>query len=198
MLARLQPRWGGARCRDKNYDTKDFVAGVRGWGSPACRVEHQQPQVSDRWAHHPPRRAWRVAADRKRVEEPLVGSRPSAPAASSALGLRDQPELCSARWRRTPTVWRTPRRCRRGRAGTDQDRPRRGSRQRVGGGRRSWVLCDRYRRHARTGPIPTTEHAAPTWKRGFGFHPLLAYLDATGEALAGVLRAGNAGSGTAL
>jgi hypothetical protein len=39
--------------------------------------------------------------------------------------------------------------------------------------------------------------AAPTWKRGFGFHPLLAYLDATGEALAGVLRPGNAGSGTA-
>ncbi len=41
------------------------------------------------------------------------------------------------------------------------------------------------------------EQAAPTWKKGFGFHPLLAYLDATGEALAGVLRAGNAGSGTA-
>jgi hypothetical protein len=41
------------------------------------------------------------------------------------------------------------------------------------------------------------EQAAPTWKRGFGFHPLLAYLDATGEALAGLLRAGNAGSGTA-
>ena len=39
------------------------------------------------------------------------------------------------------------------------------------------------------------EQAAPTWKRGFGFHPLLAYLDATGEALAGVLRPGNAGSG---
>lgn len=41
------------------------------------------------------------------------------------------------------------------------------------------------------------QHAAPTWKQGFGFHPLLAYLDATGEALAGVLRPGNAGSGTA-
>jgi len=41
------------------------------------------------------------------------------------------------------------------------------------------------------------ELAAPTWKRGFGFHPLLAYLDATGEALAGLLRPGNAGSGTA-
>lgn len=41
------------------------------------------------------------------------------------------------------------------------------------------------------------EHAAPTYKRGFGFHPLVAYLDATGEALAGLLRPGNAGSGTA-
>ena len=41
------------------------------------------------------------------------------------------------------------------------------------------------------------QQSAPTYKRGFGFHPLLAYLDATGEALAGVLRPGNAGSGTA-
>lgn len=41
------------------------------------------------------------------------------------------------------------------------------------------------------------EGAAPTYKRGFGFHPLVAYLDGTGEALAGLLRPGNAGSGTA-
>ncbi len=41
------------------------------------------------------------------------------------------------------------------------------------------------------------QQAAPTYKRGFGFHPLLAFLDATGEALAGILRPGNAGSGTA-
>lgn len=41
------------------------------------------------------------------------------------------------------------------------------------------------------------ERAAPTYKRGFGFHPLLAYLDGTHEALAGLLRPGNAGSGTA-
>ena len=40
--------------------------------------------------------------------------------------------------------------------------------------------------------------AAPTYKRGFGFHPLVAYLDATGEALAGLLRPGNAGSSTAV
>jgi hypothetical protein len=42
--------------------------------------------------------------------------------------------------------------------------------------------------------------AAGTFKHGFGFHPLLAWLDrgdGTGEALAGVLRPGNAGSNTA-
>jgi hypothetical protein len=41
------------------------------------------------------------------------------------------------------------------------------------------------------------EGAAGTFKGGFGFHPLLAYLDETREALAGVLRAGNAGANTA-
>lgn len=40
------------------------------------------------------------------------------------------------------------------------------------------------------------EGAAPTYKRGFGFHPLVAFLDATGEALAGMLRPGNAASNT--
>jgi hypothetical protein len=42
------------------------------------------------------------------------------------------------------------------------------------------------------------EEATSTYKRGFGFYPLVAYLDATGEALAGLLRRGNAGSGTVL
>jgi hypothetical protein len=45
------------------------------------------------------------------------------------------------------------------------------------------------------------ENAAATWKRTFGFHSLLAFLDrpeiAGGEALAGLLRPGNAGSNTA-
>jgi hypothetical protein len=44
------------------------------------------------------------------------------------------------------------------------------------------------------------ESAAPTFKRGFGFHPLWAFLDhggqGTGEPLAFLLRAGNAGSNT--
>jgi Transposase DDE domain group 1 len=41
------------------------------------------------------------------------------------------------------------------------------------------------------------ELAAPTFKGGFGFHPLLAWLDNTHEALAGRLRPGNAGANTA-
>jgi Transposase DDE domain group 1 len=45
------------------------------------------------------------------------------------------------------------------------------------------------------------QNAAATWKKTFGFHPLLAFLDrpevAGGEALAGLLRPGNAGSNTA-
>ena len=45
------------------------------------------------------------------------------------------------------------------------------------------------------------EHAAPTYKRGFGFHPLLAFIDhgegAAGEPVAGILRPGNAGANTA-
>ena len=68
----------------------------------------------------------------------------------------------------------------------------------------------------RTGPRPGTdaglrrhdhvahwekENAAATWKRTFGFHPLLCFLDrpdiSGGEALAGLLRQSNAGSNTA-
>lgn len=45
------------------------------------------------------------------------------------------------------------------------------------------------------------QNAAPTFKRGFGFHPLCAFVDhgpdGTGEPLAILLRAGNAGSNTA-
>jgi Transposase DDE domain group 1 len=45
------------------------------------------------------------------------------------------------------------------------------------------------------------ESATCTWKKTFGFHPLLAYADhgagGTGEPLAGLLRPGNAGSNTA-
>ena len=46
------------------------------------------------------------------------------------------------------------------------------------------------------------EDAAPTWKKTFGFHPILCFLDrpetvSSGEALSGIVRPGNAGSNTA-
>jgi Transposase DDE domain group 1 len=41
------------------------------------------------------------------------------------------------------------------------------------------------------------EQAAGTYKGGFGFHPLLCYETESGEALAGMLRPGNAGFNTA-
>jgi hypothetical protein len=41
------------------------------------------------------------------------------------------------------------------------------------------------------------ENAAGTYKGGYGFHPLQAYADETREALAALLRPGNAGANTA-
>ena len=41
------------------------------------------------------------------------------------------------------------------------------------------------------------EKAAAAFKHGFGYHLLLAWLDNTGEALAGMLRPGNANANTA-
>ena len=40
------------------------------------------------------------------------------------------------------------------------------------------------------------ELASPTFKAGFGYHPLTVWLDNTNEALAAVLRTGRAGSNT--
>ena len=42
------------------------------------------------------------------------------------------------------------------------------------------------------------EGAAGNFKGGYGFHPMLAYADEGGEALAGELRPGNAGANTAV
>lgn len=41
------------------------------------------------------------------------------------------------------------------------------------------------------------DQAAPTYKGGFGFHPLLCFLANTGEGMSGRLRPGNAGANTA-
>jgi len=47
------------------------------------------------------------------------------------------------------------------------------------------------------GAASEKQGAAGDYKGGFGFHPLLCYLDETGEPLAGLLRPGNAGANTA-
>jgi len=54
---------------------------------------------------------------------------------------------------------------------------------------------DRHRRHR--GDRPRREQAKPTFKHTFGFHPIGAWLDNTGEFLAAILRPANAGSNTA-
>ena len=40
------------------------------------------------------------------------------------------------------------------------------------------------------------ELAAPTYKGGYGFHPMFCFADLTGETLSGLLRPGNAGANT--
>jgi hypothetical protein len=74
---------------------------------------------------------------------------------------------------------------------------------------RAWARENAWNAGARPGRIVVdidatliTSHsdkdgAAGTFKGGFGFHPLLAFLDESREALAGVLRPGNAGANTA-
>jgi Transposase DDE domain group 1 len=121
---------------------------------------------------------------------------------SDLATLRDQPELfgqvCS-----TPTAWRIV-------AQELPDDPR--------GIAALWSALARVREQAwalgaaPAGPLildldATLIHAhsdkqgaAPTYKQGFGFHPLGCWLDrgdGTGEALGGMLRPGNAGANTA-
>lgn len=65
-------------------------------------------------------------------------------------------------------------------------------------GRRRKAVIDHaeHRRDVADGALDK-QLAAGTYKHGYGFHPICCYLDETGEALAAVLRPGNAGSNTA-
>jgi len=114
---------------------------------------------------------------------------------SDLAGLRDQPELFGE-VASHPTVWRTL-------DAIDDETLERIKLARAQARRRAWTAGADPGFYVididatLVGAHSDKERAAPTWKHGFGFHPLLAYLDATGEALAGVLRPGNAGSGTA-
>lgn len=114
---------------------------------------------------------------------------------SDLATLRDQPDLFGT-VASHPTVWRTL-------AAIDDTALQRINTARAAARARAWAAGADPGFYVidldatLVGAHSDKEHAAPTWKRGFGFHPLLAYLDATGEALAGLLRPGNAGSGTA-
>jgi Transposase DDE domain group 1 len=72
---------------------------------------------------------------------------------------------------------------------------RRAARSRVwaAGGRPGRIILDID--STLVGAHSEKEGAAPTYKRGFGFHPILCYQG--GEALSGILRPGNAGANTA-
>jgi hypothetical protein len=72
------------------------------------------------------------------------------------------------------------------------------------------VRCDVRRRRSTSGQVVLDidsslveihsegkEQAAPTYKGGYGFHPIFCFADDTGEALSGILRPGNAGANTA-
>jgi Transposase DDE domain. len=109
--------------------------------------------------------------------------------------LRDQPALFG-KVASGPTAWRVV-------ASVDEavlaalDRARAKARAEAwaAGARPEWIVLDfdatLVTSHSEK------EQAAPNYKHGFGFHPLLCFLDGTNEALAGMLRPGNAGSNTA-
>jgi hypothetical protein len=116
-------------------------------------------------------------------------------AISDLAVLRDQPNLFGE-VASTPTAWRTL-------DAIDDDALCRIATARAAARRRVWAAgADPGFYVIDLDATLITSHsdkdgAAPTYKRGYGFHPLLAFLDCTGEALAGILRPGNAGSNTA-
>jgi hypothetical protein len=77
-------------------------------------------------------------------------------------------------------------------------RPARASAARVGLARRRApeAARGRHRRDARHRSLGK-EQGAGTWKGGFGFHPLLCFLDGADAGFAGILRPGNTASNTA-
>jgi hypothetical protein len=114
---------------------------------------------------------------------------------SDVAVLRDQPELFG-RVASTPTAWRTL-------EAVDDAVLARIAKARAAARARAWAAGADPGFYVididgtLLGAHSDKAGAAPTYKRGYGFHPLVAFLDATGEALAGLLRPGNAGSGTA-
>jgi Transposase DDE domain group 1 len=130
-------------------------------------------------------------------------------AISDLAVLRDQPEMFGA-VASTASAWRVL-------DGVDETALARVRDARAAARERAWRLCAQAGRGipastagGRSWPglvldVDATlvechsekESAAPNFKGGFGFHPILVWLDNTNEALAGMLRPGNAGANTA-
>jgi hypothetical protein len=135
--------------------------------------------------------------DRGRVLRDLALSLADGGDCLADLGaLREQPELFG-RVASAPTAWRAVA------AAAEEGGLERMRQARAAARERAWslggapaeIVLD-FDSHLLTAHSEK-QGATPTWKRGFGFHPLLCYLDGSGEPLAGVLREGRAGANTA-
>jgi hypothetical protein len=122
---------------------------------------------------------------------------------SDLAALRDQPELFGP-VASTPTAWRTIERTARDASGLARLRAARaharGRAWAAGGDPQVELLIIDADATLVLAHTDAKEGTAGTYKHTFGFAPLLAYLDrgqAPGEALAGILRAGNAAAGAA-
>jgi hypothetical protein len=108
--------------------------------------------------------------------------------------LRDQPDLFGM-VASTPTAWRAL-------EAVDDAALERIAVARAAARRRAWAVGGDPGFHVLDfdgtliGSHSDKQGAAATYKRSFGFHPLLVFHDATDEALAGILRPGNAASNT--
>ncbi|MGH2687963.1 MAG: IS1380 family transposase [Actinomycetota bacterium] len=109
--------------------------------------------------------------------------------------LRDNPEVFGP-VASDPTAWRVVSSIGDAELGAiNAARARARARAWAAGVRPGWVVLDLD--STLVGSHSDKQDAAPTYKHGFGFHPVMCYLDGTTEALAGLLRPGNAGSNTA-
>jgi hypothetical protein len=119
---------------------------------------------------------------------PVLGTAPSGPTVRRALDLAGTPAMLNriarARARARAHVWTLI-------AGTPAGFPWLAI---AGKSLAGWVVIDMDATliTAHSGK----EGAAPTWKMGYGFHPLAAWCSNTRECLAMLLRPGNAGSNT--
>jgi hypothetical protein len=119
---------------------------------------------------------------------PVLGDAPSAPTVRRALDLAGSPasldKVARARAKARAHAWKLIQ-------GTPAGFP---SLEIAGKALAGWLVIDMDATLVTSSS--DKEGAAPTWKKGYGFHPLGAWLANTRECLAMLLRPGNAGSNT--